>query len=505
MTDVQSTAANLTKRPELVPYSDSPWKREAETRRQGKKPSVKARQRAQHRTDRAARKIEAIAASERTTDKRRPHSGRMLFPSRLPTHRATTANLQAIYPFVVETGLGSDGVYIGRETGSGASFVYDPWHLYQQQVITNTNVLLAGVLGRGKSALAKTLAYRLNAFGVRTYIPSDPKGEWGEVAEALGAHPVRLGRGLTTRINPLDTGDRAAGVDEVAWREEVRARRISLLQALAETGLARQLNPVERNAIYLALDEVVRVDADLGRQRTPILPEVVEAMMRPSDAQAHSIGLRDHEDLARSSRDATLELRRLIVGDLAGLFDGPTTHPLDFDAQMQVVDTSRLAGDDTAVALLMSCASAWMEAALNSPVGGRRLVIYDEAWRMMRIPALVRRMQAHWKLSRLWGIGNVAIVHRLSDLGAVGDAGSEAVALARGLLADCSTRIIYGQETDQLASTATALGLTDVETSLLPGLPQGRGLWKVGRRSFLVDHVISEHELTLTDTDGRMR
>ncbi|MGH3503539.1 MAG: ATP-binding protein, partial [Nocardioidaceae bacterium] len=130
---------------------------------------------------------------------------------------------------------------------------------------------------------------------------------------------------------------------------------------------------------------------------------------------------------------------------------------------------------------------------------------YDEAWRMMRVPALVRRMQAHWKLSRLWGIGNIAIVHRLSDLGAVGDAGSEAVKLAQGLLADCSTRIIYGQETDQLEATASALGLTDVETSLLPGLPQGRGLWKVGRRSFLVDHIISEHELELTDTDGRMR
>jgi hypothetical protein len=45
---------------------------------------------------------------------------------RLPGYRATTANLQAVYPFIVESGLGSDGVYIGRETGSGASFVYDP-------------------------------------------------------------------------------------------------------------------------------------------------------------------------------------------------------------------------------------------------------------------------------------------------------------------------------------------------------------------------------------------
>ncbi|WP_370617684.1 ATP-binding protein [Mumia sp. Pv 4-285] len=435
----------------------------------------------------------------------RRHSGRMPFRMRLPVHRATTANLQAIYPFVIETGLGSEGVYIGRETGSQASFVYDPWRLYQQQLLTNTNVLLAGVIGRGKSALAKTLAYRLSAFGVRTYVPGDPKGEWGLLAGTLGVEPLALGRGLATRLNPLETGSRPQGTPESVWLDDVRGRRISLLQALAETGLGHRLTPVERNAIYLALDRVVRSDADASRQRTPLLPEVVEAMMRPSQDDANSLGLRSGAELAALSRDACLELRRLIVGDLAGLFDGATTHQLDIHAPIQVVDTSRLAGDDTALALLMSCASAWMEASISDATAGRRLVVYDEAWRVLRVPALVRRMQSRWKLSRALGESNLAVVHRISDLGAVGDAGSEAVAIARGLLADCSTRIMYAQESDQLESAASALGLTDVETSLLPGLPRGRGLWKVGRRSFIVDHVLADHELEITDTDARMR
>jgi type IV secretory pathway VirB4 component len=424
---------------------------------------------------------------------------------RLPSHRVTTANLQALYPFVVETGLGAEGCYIGREAGSGASFVYDPWHLYQQHVITNANMLLAGVLGRGKSSLAKTLAFRLAAFGVRTYVPADPKGEWGVLARALGVEPLELGRGLSARINPLDPGRRPDAMADDAWLTEVRARRISLLQALAETGLRRPLRPVERNALYLALDQVTHADAEVRRQRTPVLPDVVDALMRPTAEAARDIGVGSADELARLCRDATLELRRLVVGDLAGLFDGPTSHPLDFDAPIQVIDSSRLSGDDTAIALLMSCASAWMESAISDPGSGRRLVVYDEAWRMMRVPALVRRMQAHWKLSRAWGIANLAVVHRLSDLGAVGDAGSEAVALARGLLADCSTRIIYAQETDQLSATAAQLGLTDVETSLLPGLPVGRGLWKVGRRSFVVDHVRSTTEAELVDTDRRMR
>ena len=496
---------NLTARPSRITDDPLPWERPARPTRTRKRALTdRARRDRRRELSRERRESERADFTPARGD-RRPHAGRVLLPMRLPVHRATTANLQAIYPFIVETGLGSEGVYIGRETGSGASFVYDPWHLYQQQVITNANILLAGVLGRGKSALAKTLAYRLAAFGVRTYVPGDPKGEWGVVARALGVEPLQLGRGLPTRINPLDAGRRPDGLDDDAWLSEVRSRRITLLQALTEAGLGRRLEPVERNALYLALDDVSRADASATRRAVPVLPQVVDVLMRPTDEMARTIGMRSSEELAVASRDATLELRRLVVGDLAGLFDGPTTHPLDFDAPIQVVDTSRLAGDDTAIALLMSCASAWMESAISDPNAGRRLVVYDEAWRMMRVPALVRRMQAHWKLSRAWGISNLAVVHRLSDLGAVGDAGSEAVALARGLLADCSTRIIYGQETDQVSATASALGLTDVEAGLLPGLPVGRGLWKVGRRSFVVDHVLSGAEQSIIDTDLRMR
>jgi len=424
--------------------------------------------------------------------------GRSLLRLRTPAHRATTRNLQALYPFVVDSGLGNRGVYVGRQTGSDASFVHDPWRQYQAGVVTNPNMLLAGVIGRGKSALAKSLALRMTAFGVRVYVPGDPKGEWGAVARALDVEPITLGRGLPARINPLDPGQRPADMAEDAWEREVEVRRLSLLAALAETTLDRKLTPIDRTALVLAVQELPRgPDA-------PVLPQVVASLMAPTTQSARALNMTRHI-LTDGSRSLALELRRLVVGDLAGLFDGPTTHPLAFDAPMQVLDTSRLAGDDTAVALLMTCASAWMETALVAPDGGQRLVVYDEAWRMLRHLALVRRMQSQWKLSRALGVANLAVVHRISDLGAVGSSDSEAVALAHGLLADCSTRIVYAQETDQVGTTATALGLTDVEAEQLVHLPRGRGLWKIGRHSAIVDHVLCPEEVGIVDTDARMR
>jgi hypothetical protein len=168
------------------------------------------------------------------------------------------------------------------------------------------------------------------------------------------------------------------------------------------------------------------------------------------------------------------------------------------------LDLSRISGSDELLALVMTCASSWMEAALLDPAGGQRWVVYDEAWRVMRQPSLIRRMQSQWKLSRAYGIANLMVIHRLSDLDAAGDANSQARALASGILADCSTRIVYRQETDQLAGTARELGLTSTERELLTDLDVGEGLWHIGTRSFVVQHQMTSDELAVFDTTARM-
>jgi hypothetical protein len=422
---------------------------------------------------------------------------------RLPAHRATSAVLQAAYPFMSAPGLGSEGVYIGQDCCTRSSFVFDPFVLYRRGVLSNPNVLLMGVLGAGKSTLAKTLALRSAAFGRRIYVPGDPKGEWSAVAEATGGAAVHLGRGLAARLNPLDTGPRPSHLSEQEWAQEMEGRRRELLAALAEVGLGRRLLPVERTALDLALSRLSRPEASASRRPVPTLGHLVDALTAPDDASAASVGM-TVGDLTAESRPLALELRRLVYGDLAGMFDGPTTAAFDFGAPMVVLDLSRIQGSDDLLALLMTCASAWLESAIADPAGGQRYVVYDEAWRLMRQVPLVRRMQANWKLSRSYGVANLVIMHRLSDLAAVGDEGSEAVALARGLLADAATRIVYRQEYDQMPTTAALLGLSDVEAAAVPALVKGRGLWKVARHSFLVHNVISTEESVLTDTDARM-
>lgn len=414
---------------------------------------------------------------------------------RVPTHHATSEVLAGAYPFLAEAGLGSEGVFVGQDAWSGGGFCFDPWVLYGQGVLTNPNCLLAGVLGKGKSCLAKSLATRSVAFGRRVYVPGDPKGEWSAVAQALGGVAIQLGGGGGNRLNPLDPGPRSSVMSEVEWASVVRGRRRDLLGSLAESALARPLGALEHTALDAALQTAVEGST------VPTLPTVVEALLEPQTPQMGTSLM----ELKLEGREVGHALRRLVSGDLGGLFDGPSTVTFDPSLPMVSLDLSRIQGSEQLVAMVMTCASAWMEAALSDPNAGQRWVIYDEAWRMIRQPALLTRMQSQWKLSRGLGIANLMVIHRLSDLDAVGNAQSEARALAQGLLADCSTKIIYQQETSEAPHTADLLGLSSAERSQLPDLQVGEGLWRVGQRAFVVRHLMTAGEQELFDTNSRMR
>jgi len=152
----------------------------------------------------------------------------------------------------------------------------------------------------------------------------------------------------------------------------------------------------------------------------------------------------------------------------------------------------------------MTCATAWLQAALQHDDGIRRLVVVDEAWAILSNLAIARWLQAGFKLARAFGAANVAVVHRLSDLRAAGAEGSEQQRLAEGLLADSETRVIFGQPPSEVESATDLLGLTSTEADLLPRLPRGVALWKVGQRAFLVEHRLGRQESQMVDTDGRM-
>ncbi|HEY2214383.1 MAG TPA: hypothetical protein VGH31_04945, partial [Acidimicrobiales bacterium] len=198
----------------------------------------------------------------------------------------------------------------------------------------------------------------------------------------------------------------------------------------------------------------------------------------------------------------------LVQGDLRGMFDGPTTEGLDLSAPLVVLDLSALY-TSPALGVLMACATAWLQSALSrtsteSGYSAQRFLVVDEAWAILSNLGVARWLQSSWKLSRAFGVSNVAVLHRVSDLQSVGASDSEQVALAHGLLADSETRVVYAQSPGELTAATNLLSLSTTESDLLPQLRRGVALWKVGQRSFLVQHRMSRMEHLLVNTDHAM-
>jgi type IV secretory pathway VirB4 component len=407
-----------------------------------------------------------------------------------PAHRLTTAHLGAAYPFVAEGGLGTPGVYVGRDLLGGA-FSYDPFALYASGALTNPNMVVMGQIGRGKSALVKSYLWRQAAFGRGAWIV-DPKGEYGVLGRLHGVAPVKLSPGGGVRLNPLDLV--AASGRQVEG--EGSRRGAQLLASLSEASLGRSLRPAERTALELAVEGVAVAGG------VPTVPRAVTAMLDPAPEAARSVRT-TKEELAADGREVALELRRLVHGDLRGMFDGPTTPRIDMGARIVVLDLSAVY-DSGALGILMTCAAAWLQAALVGERSGPRIVVVDEAWAILTHLGIARWLRSSWKLARALGVAHVAVLHRVSDLRSTGAEGSETLALAQGLLADSETRVVYAQPPGELAGTADALGLSSTEVSLLPRLGRAIALWKVGQRSFLVEHRLAPGERALVDTDSRM-
>jgi hypothetical protein len=413
---------------------------------------------------------------------------------RLPAHQVTTRNLGAAYPFIAEAGLGGRGVVIGDDL-LGGSFVFDPFELYAAGVVSNPNMVVFGQIGRGKSAFVKTFLWREAVFGRRAWVV-DPKGEYGDLADAWGVRPVALRPGGAIRLNPLDPGPEG---DRVTDGQDVTARRrMELLASLGAACLGRTLAPRERAALEVALVQAAQ------RQAVPTVPVVVDALLSPDPDAARMLRTQVSE-LLEDGRDVALELRRLVHGDLRGMFDGPTTNDLDLTAPLVVLDLSALYSS-AALGVLMACATAWLQAALTRTAGAgqQTFLVVDEAWAILSNLGVARWLQSSWKLSRAFGVSNVAVLHRVSDLRSVGASDSEQVALAQGLLADSETRVVYAQSPGELEAAGELLSLSATETELLPQLRRGVALWKVGQRSFLVQHRLSAAERMIADTDAAM-
>lgn len=411
-------------------------------------------------------------------------------------HRASTRVVAAAYPFLGESGSIMRGAYVGQNMLSRTPFSADPWEQYEAGVVKSHSVAIIGVKGTGKSMLAKSWATRLTRLGRHVAVPHDPNGEWVRVARYVNGPDrggiIRMGPG--TKINLLDVGDPDPEMSNEDWRNFSRRDRAATLQ-----GIVKQLRRVEnvRTFEHTVIDEVLE---SLEQQTTVTVAHVYEAMS----------GYRGEDTaLVAAAHELAHTLRRLVHGDLSGMFDAPSSVVFDPNLPMMVVDTSGLrkaAPDMQALARLAS--TRWVRNATSGSNQRKRVIVHEEAAIALMNDVfggsgLTSRV-ADEKVARHLQVSNWYLLHRIGDLDALGDAGSSVQTQALGLLADCDTRISYQQHPGEISRSANVLGWNRTVAELVPTLKKGEGIWQMGQSHLAqVKNIHSDTELTIFNTDSK--
>ena len=301
----------------------------------------------------------------------------------------------------------------------------------------------------------------------------DPKGEYAGVAERLGLAVVKLQPGGEQRLNPLH---RAAGADH----HDDGVRQATMVAALVASVLRRDLTPLEDAALGWTTSHLARNMAE------PTLADLAACLASPSK----TMGERAHmtpTQLARGTDDVVFGLGKLLDRSLRGMFDGPSTIELQADGPGVVIDLSAVHNDPDALGLVMIAATAWLQSVLAQP-GPPRLQVLDEAWALLANERAARYLQACFKLGRSYGVANIAIVHRLSDLRAQADDGTALAKVTRALVADSGTHVLFRHgKREDAETTVTELSLPASAVAVLQKLPMHRALVHCGGQIAVVE------------------
>lgn len=433
--------------------------------------------------------------------------------------RMTSDQAPALWPFIAAPGLPPTGAQMGIDQLSGGAFYCDPlgWVLDEEIPVTNPNIFAFGKPGRGKSATVKAFLVRMMDLGYRAFILGDTKDEYARLCRQLRVEPFEIGPGQPTRINPIAFGPLGHGWERLDAAEAnkraaiVFGRWLTLIRGLVGSqrigDLRVPFSPSDGVVITTALQSLTGYLSGASTLRETTIPRVWELLDNPTTelvSACRYASTRQFLDETRMLRDA---LGQLVSGPLAGLFDDYTTVDVDWSAPIQSLGLSRLEPlGDEAVGIALTCLNSWGRGMREiSAAGDLRIVVRDESWRQMRLgPEAVKSFDADLRLSRRDGEIQFAIAHKPSDPLSAGDAGSQAVAIAKDLLHLADIKILHGQDQAVANDLQNLLNLGPMATDLVTGWGmqgKGRALWLVGERQYKVTTVLTAVERDLTFTN----
>lgn len=354
------------------------------------------------------------------------------------------------------------GVLYGLNIATGALVIWDRWSQ------DNHNSILVARSGAGKSYFTKTEILRQSYDGVAVTV-IDPDGEYEPLANHVGGAVVHPGRpGI--HINPLDLPADPS--------PDALTRRVLFAGTLASTLLGEV--PSRDDAAALD-DAVLAAYQAAGITHDPATWNRAAPTMR--DVSQHL----NNEQGDEAGRRLAARLGKYLDGGLSDLFTGPTT--IAPDAALTVYSLR-----DVADELLPATTALILDRIWNTitETGPRRLVVVDEAWRLLSTGPGATFLARLAKSARKRRAGLMTVTQDAEDV--------LSTELGRVVIQNSATQILMRQSPQAMRLVTESFGLTDAEHAFLTTARRGEALLRAGDVHVAFTSIASEaeHDLCLT-------
>jgi len=398
------------------------------------------------------------------------------------------------FPFSSSGYNDGTGYYFARDS-SGGLIILDTWKRGNDR--TNTNMVIMGVAGVGKSTSVKHIALSEYMKGTKI-IFVDPEREYKELCEALNGDWINAGGGSNGRINPLQIRPTPVDDNDEVYKDEGQGmgdmalyiKNLEIFFSLYIPSLTDRERAILKDCLIelynnfgITWDTAI---TKLSNEDFPMFLDLYNLIGKKAKEKEKT----RKESEANIYDDLALLLKDIAMGSDSLLWNGYSS--IKINTRCICLDTHDLQNTNDNIKrtqyfnILTWC---WQE--MSKDRNERVLLICDEAYLMIdtNVPQSLVFLRNVEKRARKYEAGVAIISHSVVDF-----LDPQIKMYGQALLDIPCFKIIMGTDGRNLQETKELYNLTDAEEELLASKKRGNALLMIGSKRLHVVFEIPEYK-----------
>lgn len=396
-----------------------------------------------------------------------------------------TSTFTGGFLFNKNTFIDKQGYYLGINE-KGGIVIFNLWQKDSDR--TNSNMVVVGSSGSGKSVAVKHIAY--NEIPNSKILIIDPENEYSYLCENLGGKIINCNGGERGGIlNPLQIRiDREENTNSLALHFQFLRTFFSILYP--------SLQDMEFSALELLLEELyekfnITKNTDISKLKNTDFPKLEDLYFFIEEKNKQS-GNEIFEKILSL-------IRPICIGQSADIWNGYTN--IDIDTDMTVFNTSSMHKfqEQYKRAQYYNIMSYCWDF-LSRDVNERTILIADECHMLIEpnIPQTLEYLKNISKRARKYNASIIVITQSIEDFL------NEKIRLyGQSLFTNSTYKLFFKLDGQDLKDVQETFKLTDKETQLIYNAKIGEALFTAGIRKIFINMQINKVEKELIDEKFR--